>query len=121
MLPNFLVIVALFIFLYLPYYYYIIVVLIHVYFYSPYLTPHYSQTDYTGSKKQQQQNGYSTWDPRKMKTGEVPQYDEIPYGDVGHIGHEIGHSGKGQLPTVPADYSEVPQVPQRQGTSTKLI
>ena len=48
-----------------------------------------------------------------MKSGEVPQYDEIPYGDV-----DIGHSGKGQLPQVPADYSEVPSVPQRQGTST---
>ena len=78
------------------------------------ISPH--KTDNTGQKKQpqQQQNGYSTWDPRKMKSGEVPQYDEIPYGDVG----DIGHSGKGQLPQVPADYSEVPSVPQRQGTST---
>ena len=77
-----------------------------------------SQKWHTGQKKQpqQQQNGYSTWDPRKMKSGEVPQYDEIPYGDV-----DIGHSGKGQLPQVPADYSEVPSVPQRQGTSTTTI
>lgn len=26
-----------------------------------------------------------------------------------------GHSGKGQLPEVPNEYSQVPQVPQRQG------
>ena len=64
--------------------------------------------NYVGHKKQQQ-NGYSTWDPRKAKNGEVPQYDEIPYGDV-------GPSGKGQLPQVPAEYSQVPGVPQRQGT-----
>ena len=38
------------------------------------------------------------------------QYDEIPYGDVGP-----GHSGKGNLPEVPAEYSQVPQIPQRQG------
>ena len=63
-----------------------------------------------GNKKQQ--NGYSTWDPRKAKNGEVPQYDEIPYGDVG----PQGHSGKGQLPQVPAEYAQVPGVPQRQGT-----
>lgn len=70
-----------------------------------------SSINYVGNKKQNQ-NGYSTWDPRKAKqngTGEVPQYDEIPYGDV-------GPSGKGQLPQVPAEYSQVPQVPQRQGT-----
>ena len=76
-------------------------------YFSPYFDP--SQNN-SGHKKQQQQNGYSTWDPRKAKTGEVPQYDEIPYGDV-----DIGHSGKGHLPQVPADYSEVPQIPQRQG------
>ena len=39
------------------------------------------------------------------------QYDEIPYGDVGP-----GPSGKGQLPEVPVEYSQVPQIPQRQGT-----
>ena len=39
------------------------------------------------------------------------QYDEIPYGDVGP-----GPSGKGNLPEVPAEYSQVPQIPQRQGT-----
>ena len=39
------------------------------------------------------------------------QYDEIPYGDVGP-----GPSGKGHLPEVPAEYSQVPQIPQRQGT-----
>ena len=66
---------------------------------------------HVGHKKQQQQNGYSTWDPRKAKNGEVPQYDEIPYGDVG----PVGPSGKGQLPEVPAEYSQVPQIPQRQG------
>ena len=66
---------------------------------------------HVGHKKQQQQNGYSTWDPRKAKNGEVPQYDEIPYGDVG----PGGHSGKGHLPEVPAEYSQVPQIPQRQG------
>ena len=38
------------------------------------------------------------------------QYDEIPYGDVGP-----GQSGKGQLPEVPTEYSQVPQIPQRQG------
>ena len=72
---------------------------------------------HVGHKKQSQQNGYSTWDPRKAKNGEVPQYDEIPYGDV-------GPSGKGQLPEVPAEYSQVPQIPQRQGincTKTSLI
>ena len=31
------------------------------------------------------------------------QYDEIPYGDVGP-----GPSGKGQLPEVPVEYSQVP-------------
>ncbi len=40
------------------------------------------------------------------------QYDEIPYGDVGP---GPGQSGKGQLPEVPAEYSQVPQIPQRQG------
>ena len=75
-----------------------------------------------GNKKQQNQNGYSTWDPRKAKNGEVPQYDEIPYGDVGPQGvgpqsvGPPGHSGKGQLPQVPAEYSQVPNIPQRQGT-----
>ena len=78
---------------------------------------------YVGNKKVQ--NGYSTWDPRKNKTGEVPQYDEIPYGDVGPpgVGPQAqaqgfvdGHSGKGQLPQVPAEYSQVPNIPQRQGT-----
>ena len=67
---------------------------------------------HVGHKKQSQQNGYSTWDPRKAKNGEVPQYDEIPYGDV-------GPSGKGQLPEVPAEYSQVPQIPQRQGINCK--
>ena len=38
------------------------------------------------------------------------QYDEIPYGDV-----DPGPSGKGQLPEVPVEYSQVPQIPQRQG------
>ena len=66
----------------------------------------------SGKAKGQNGNGYSTWDPRKNK-GEVPQYDEIPYGDVGPGGQ--GPSGKGQLPDVPADYSTVPQVPARQG------
>ena len=54
--------------------------------------------------------------------GEGPQYDEIPYGDVGPpmvaegaAGGAVGHSGKGQLPEVPADYSQVPELPQRQG------
>jgi len=74
-----------------------------------------------GNKKVQ--NGYATWDPRKNKTGEVPQYDEIPYGDVGPpgVGPQAqgqgfvdGHSGKGQLPQVPAEYSQVPNIPQRQ-------
>ena len=47
----------------------------------------------------------------------MPQYDEIPYGDVGPQGvGPQGHSGKGQLPQVPAEYSQVPGVPQRQGT-----
>ena len=78
---------------------------------------------YVGNKKVQ--NGYSTWDPRKNKSGEVPQYDEIPYGDVGPpgVGPQAqgqgfvdGHSGKGQLPQVPAEYSQVPNIPQRQGT-----
>ena len=78
---------------------------------------------YVGNKKVQ--NGYATWDPRKNKTGEVPQYDEIPYGDVGPpgVGPQAqakgfveGHSGKGQLPQVPAEYSQVPNIPQRQGT-----
>ena len=47
----------------------------------------------------------------------MPQYDEIPYGDVGLPGvGPPGHSGKGQLPQVPAEYSQVPGVPQRQGT-----
>ena len=77
---------------------------------------------YVGNKKVQ--NGYATWDPRKNKTGEVPQYDEIPYGDVGPpgVGPQAqaqgfvdGHSGKGQLPQVPAEYSQVPNIPQRQG------
>ena len=44
----------------------------------------------------------------------MPQYDEIPYGDVGPMNN--GHSGKGHLPEVPAEYSQVPQIPQRQGT-----
>ena len=43
------------------------------------------------------------------------QYDEIPYGDVGP-----GPSGKGQLPEVPVEYSQVPQIPQRQGTLRSL-
>ena len=41
------------------------------------------------------------------------QYDEIPYGDVGP--GPAGHSGKGGLPEVPVEYSQVPQIPQRQG------
>ena len=71
-----------------------------------------------GNKKQIAGNGYSTWDPRKANKnpGEVPQYDEIPYGDIGpNMGPNIGPSGKGQLPQVPDDYSQVPSIPQRQG------
>ena len=74
-----------------------------------------------GNSKGGNKNGYSTLDPRKMKGGEGPQYDEIPYGDVGPpmvagaTGGATGHSGKGQLPEVPADYSQVPELPQRQG------
>ena len=55
-----------------------------------------------------------------------PQYDEIPYegaaalaGAAGVAGAG-GHSGKGQLPEVPADYAQVPELPQRQGENNKL-
>ncbi len=46
-----------------------------------------------------------------------PQYDEIPYGDVPPPQTQMlnGHSGKGQLPDVPAEYSQVPNIPARQG------
>lgn len=58
---------------------------------------------------------YATYDRRASKNGgpmpgEGPQYDEIPYGDVGP-----NFSGKGKLPQVPDDYSQVPQIPARQG------
>ena len=51
-----------------------------------------------------------------------PQYDEIPYGDVAPVQftqQQPGTSGKGQLPDVPAEYSQVPQVPARQGERWK--
>ena len=76
---------------------------------------------YTGNKNNAK-NGYPTWDPRKMNGGQGDggangvQYDEIPYGDVGP-----GHSGKGHLPEVPAEYSQVPQIPQRQGKLRKFF
>ena len=61
-------------------------------------------------------SNFSTWDPRKLgKPGAAdplgPQYDEIPYGDVPppHI------AGRGVLPDVPAEYSQVPMVPARMG------
>eukprot|EP00096_Caligus_rogercresseyi_P010888 TRINITY_DN4102_c0_g1_i1.p1 TRINITY_DN4102_c0_g1~~TRINITY_DN4102_c0_g1_i1.p1 ORF type:complete len:376 (-),score=151.90 TRINITY_DN4102_c0_g1_i1:1760-2887(-) len=53
---------------------------------------------------------YTTWDPRKSKT-EMPQYDEIPYGDMGP---PPVNNGKGNLPQVPDEYSQVPMIPQRQ-------
>ena len=78
---------------------------------------------HTGNKNPNK-NGYPTWDPRKMNGGQGDggahgvQYDEIPYGDVGP---GQGHSGKGQLPEVPVDYSQVPQIPQRQGKLRFLL
>ncbi len=72
--------------------------------------------------------GYYTVDRKRMAEGGFgPQYDEIPYGDVAPGGGDAvaaaapasqmanGHSGKGQLPEVPAEYSQVPQIPARQG------
>ena len=48
-----------------------------------------------------------------------PQYDEIPYGDVPPAQPQSqmqnGHSGKGELPNLPAEYSQLPNLPQRQG------
>ena len=74
---------------------------------------------YTGNKAMNK-NGYATYDPRKMNGGDGGahgvQYDEIPYGDVGPSGMQ---SGKGQLPEVPVEYSQVPQIPQRQGEIKK--
>ena len=55
---------------------------------------------------------YSTLNRKANGGAEGPQYDEIPYGDV----PPPGISGKGQLPDVPAEYSQVPQLPARQGT-----
>ncbi len=80
--------------------------------------------------------GYYTVDRRHQgrMTGEFgPQYDEIPYGDVAPGGGDAvarpvqnggaaaadqaqgNSSGKGKLPEVPSEYSQVPQVPARQG------
>ena len=79
---------------------------------------------YTGNKSNNK-NGYPTWDPRKLNGGQGDggahgvQYDEIPYGDVGPGGP--GHSGKGNLPEVPVEYSQVPQIPQRQGTLRNFL
>ena len=87
----------------------------------------------TGQKKGAQAAAgagfYNTIDRRKAaEMG--PQYDEIPYGDVAPIQftqpppqqqqqqqqQQTGNnSGKGQLPDVPAEYSQVPQIPARQG------
>ena len=80
---------------------------------------------------------YATYDRRKAQAmaGEGPQYDEIPYGDVGPPGLGMppqqqqqqmqqqqaaaaaaaGTSGKGQLPEVPSEYAQLPTVPARQG------
>lgn len=63
-------------------------------------------------------SNFSTWDPRKLgKAGGGdplgPQYDEIPYGDVPPP--HIAATGRGMLPEVPAEYSQVPMVPARQG------
>ena len=48
-----------------------------------------------------------------------PQYDEIPYGDVPPTEPQSqmqnGHSGKGDLPNVPVEYAQLPNLPQRQG------
>ena len=83
-----------------------------------------------GNSKGDNKNGYATLDPRKMRGGAAeggPQYDEIPYegaaalaGAAGVAGAAGGHSGKGQLPEVPADYAQVPELPQRQGENNKL-
>ena len=54
-----------------------------------------------------------------------PQYDEIPYGDVPPAQPQSqmqnGHSGKGELPNVPAEYSQLPNLPQRQGIKSIKI
>lgn len=57
-----------------------------------------------------------------------PQYDEIPYGDVPPAQPQSqmqnAHSGKGDLPNVPAEYSQLPNLPQRQGienNSTEMM
>ena len=67
-------------------------------------------------------NGYSTWDPRKLNGGDGGahgvQYDEIPYGDGGP---NLAQSGKGHLPEVPVEYSQVPQIPQRQGERRSIF
>ena len=78
----------------------------------------------TGNKGNNKNNGYTTWDPRRLNGGanggdggaHGVQYDEIPYGDVGP-----GQSGKGQLPEVPVEYSQVPQIPQRQGEIWSIL
>ena len=54
---------------------------------------------------------YATWDPRKQ--GERHQYDEIPYGD--------GPGPRGPVPDVPADYAQVPAVPQRLGALPRFL
>ncbi len=84
--------------------------------------------------------GYYTVDRRHQgrMTGEFgPQYDEIPYGDVAPGGGDAvarpvqnggaavaeaqgNSSGKGKLPEVPSEYSQVPQVPARQGKEYEL-
>ena len=54
-----------------------------------------------------------------------PQYDEIPYEGAAALAAAAGvtgaggHSGKGQLPEVPADYAQVPELPQRQGENNR--
>nr|XP_040576477.1 Down syndrome cell adhesion molecule-like protein Dscam2 isoform X20 [Lepeophtheirus salmonis] len=65
-----------------------------------------------GNKKQP---SYTTWDPRKKQGQEMPQYDEIPYGDMGPPpSSNAVPISKGNLPQVPDEYSQVPMIPQRQ-------
>lgn len=69
----------------------------------------------TGNK-----NKYGTMGRNGGGGANGPQYDEIPYGDVPPAQPPVsqmqnGHSGKGELPNVPAEYSQLPNLPQRQG------
>ena len=74
-----------------------------------------------GHKNPQGKTYYSTIDRRKTSAGEYgPQYDEIPYGDVPPpqlppSANPANGSGKGKLPEVPSEYSQIPQIPARQG------